>query len=151
MTDVAVDETVLAVGSLVESQARLKAVALEYGAGQRAIARADPERLQQIILNLLSNALKATDSGGRIVLSWETDERDVRIQVMDDGIGIPADKLEAIYDPFVQVDLSSERSRQGTGLGLSISRDLARGMGGDLSVRSVSGEGSTFTLALRGA
>lgn len=73
----------------------------------------------------------------------------VRIAVRDTGIGIPAGQIAAIFDPFVRIDTRFVREREGTGLGLSISRDLARGMGGDLSVESVEGEGSTFTVTLR--
>ena len=73
------------------------------------------------------------------------------LEVTDTGCGIPADKLEAIFDPFTQVNRRLTRPSEGTGLGLAISRDLARGMGGDLRVRSVEGEGSTFTLILRDA
>jgi signal transduction histidine kinase len=75
----------------------------------------------------------------------------VCLEVVDTGCGIPADKLEEIFDPFVQVHRQLTRLTEGTGLGLAISRDLARGMGGDLVARSVQGEGATFTLTLRGA
>ncbi len=72
----------------------------------------------------------------------------VAIHVHDTGVGIPADKLEAIFEPFVQVRADLTRPHEGTGLGLAISRDLARGMGGDLAVESEVGAGSTFTLVL---
>jgi signal transduction histidine kinase len=70
------------------------------------------------------------------------------VRVVDTGLGIPAEKLEAIFEPFVQVDQNLTREGQGTGLGLSISRDLARAMGGDISVESVLGAGAVFTLTL---
>jgi signal transduction histidine kinase/CheY-like chemotaxis protein len=116
---------------------------------------ADPEKLRQILLNLLSNAVKFTEPGGRV--SMDTPAREnpledmVLLRVSDTGIGVPADKLEAIFDPFVQAHRNLTRSTQGTGLGLAISRDLARGMGGDLHVRSVEGQGAAFTVALRHA
>ena len=81
-------------------------------------------------------------------MTCSADESTVRIHVRDSGIGIPADKLHVIFDPFVQVRGDLARRHEGTGLGLAISRDLARGMGGDLTVSSTNGEGSTFVLSL---
>jgi signal transduction histidine kinase len=101
-----------------------------------------------VVSNLLSNAIKFTPVGGHISLGCEDGEKSTFISVRDDGSGIPADKLEAIFEPFVQVSRDYASPIQGTGLGLSISRDLARRMGGDLTVTSTLGEGSTFTLVL---
>jgi signal transduction histidine kinase len=117
------------------------------------VVRADAEKLQQVLLNLLSNAVKFTHDGGRIAIEGDpADEAGkVSIRVIDTGRGIPADKLNTIFDPFIQVDASHSRESQGTGLGLTISRDLARGMGGDLQVRSELGVGSSFMLTLNGA
>ncbi|MES2523549.1 MAG: ATP-binding protein [Gemmatimonadota bacterium] len=115
------------------------------------LVRTDPEKLRQILINLLTNAIKFTDVGGRVTLSCHTDwdAGVVRVRVTDTGRGIPPDQLGRIFEPFVQVDRNSmSGSQQGVGLGLSISRDLARGMGGDLIVESTVGEGSTFTLVL---
>jgi len=109
---------------------------------------ADQEKLRQILVNLLSNAIRYTPEGGRIEVHCSTDATDLLIDVSDTGVGIPADKLEAIFEPFVQVDRAYNGQRQGTGLGLSISRDLARGMGGDLTVKSELGKGSVFTVRL---
>ena len=117
------------------------------------LASADREKLAQVLLNLCSNAAKFTPAGGRIevVVEDPTDARHVLVHVRDTGIGIPADKLEAIFEPFVQVRAHAVKA-EGTGLGLAISRDLARGMGGELTVASQEGQGSTFTLTLmRGA
>ncbi|MEO7964191.1 MAG: ATP-binding protein [Gemmatimonadaceae bacterium] len=110
---------------------------------------ADRDKVRQVVLNLLSNAVKFTSVGGTIALSASL-AADVRvaISVSDTGDGIPHDELERIFHPFVQVDLSLTRKHHGTGLGLAISRDLARGMGGDLTVESSVGGGSTFTLWL---
>ena len=89
------------------------------------------------------------------MVRWATSEegdaarrQSVRITVRDTGVGIAPDKLDAIFEPFVQVNTSLTRTTEGTGLGLAISRDLARGMGGDLKVHSVEGEGSAFTVTL---
>jgi PAS domain S-box-containing protein len=115
------------------------------------MVRADREKAQQIFINLLSNAVKFTPSHGRITIDAAAPaDRPffATVSVQDTGMGIPADKLEMIFDPFVQVDPSHTRTTEGSGLGLSISRDLARGMGGDLTVQSAVGEGSTFTLTL---
>ena len=112
---------------------------------------ADQDKLQQILINLLSNAVKFTPPGGQIALELlpEPDQRGMAvIRVSDTGMGIPADKLQAIFEPFVQVGRSLSTPGEGTGLGLAISRDLARGMGGDLTVESEEGKGSAFTLTL---
>jgi PAS domain S-box-containing protein len=110
--------------------------------------RADPEKLRQILINLLSNAIKFTDEEGAITLECASDRRSVRLSVKDTGVGIAADQQEKIFEPFVQVDRRLNRPMEGTGLGLAISRELARGMGGELTVESRLGEGSTFTLTL---
>ena len=113
--------------------------------------RADPEKLRQVLLNLLTNAIKFTDAGGHVALSCASDPASgvVRLRVSDTGRGIPVGQLERIFEPFVQVDRHRTReSQQGVGLGLAISRDLARGMDGDLTVASTPGVGSAFTLTL---
>jgi signal transduction histidine kinase len=115
------------------------------------VVRADREKLQQIVINLLTNAVKFTPKRGTITLSCGVEGELALVNVSDTGIGIPADRLDAIFDPFVQVDRSLNRVHDGIGLGLSISRDLATGMGGTLTVRSVPDKGSTFTLRLRRA
>ena len=111
-------------------------------------AYVDPERLQQILLNLLSNAAKFTPPGGKVRVECGATPDHMIVKVADTGIGIPADKLESIFEPFVQVDRGRWSGVIGTGLGLSISRDLARAMGGELAVRSTVDKGSTFRLQL---
>jgi PAS domain S-box-containing protein len=113
-------------------------------------AYVDPERLQQILLNLLSNAVKFTPPGGQILVECGATPDTMRVSVRDNGVGIPADKIEHIFEPFVQLDRGqgAAGANAGTGLGLSISRDLARAMGGDLTATSALNEGSTFTLTL---
>jgi PAS domain S-box-containing protein len=123
----------------------------------------DAERARQILLNLLANAVKFTDPGGRITVSAGTaltpsPEAQVEepgpwvyVRVEDTGRGIPPERLEAVFEPFVQADMNLTRQHGGTGLGLAISRRFARLMGGDLTVRSEVGAGSTFFLWLPAA
>ena len=114
-----------------------------------AMMWADPNRVRQILLNLVTNAIKyASSHGGQITLSFGNTSRDVEIHVVDTGPGIPHEKLNAIFDPFVQLASGLSDRRGGVGLGLAISRDLARGMNGDLTVESTLGVGSRFTLRL---
>lgn len=110
--------------------------------------RADAEKVQQILINLLSNALKFTAVEGTVDVAATSGDESVRIAVSDTGIGIPDTKREIIFEPFVQLSRDLTHNLDGTGLGLAISRDLARAMGGDLSVASAVGSGSVFTLAL---
>ena len=112
------------------------------------LVRADVDKLQQILINLLSNAIKYSGDGARIDVSCEVLDEHVQVHVKDTGIGIAADRIGTIFDPFIQVGRAFNRPHDGVGLGLSISRDLAEAMGGTLSVASVLGEGSTFTLSL---
>ena len=149
--NVTLADAVAAVSPMIDSQMRAKGLSYEERVDPNLVARADPDKLQQVLLNLLSNAVKFTAPGGRVVI--ETPERDVDadnviLRVCDTGIGIPRDKLSLIFDPFVQVHRRLTNSAEGSGLGLAISRDLARGMGGDLRVSSAEGEGSVFTLVL---
>jgi signal transduction histidine kinase len=107
----------------------------------------DRDKVKQIMLNLLSNAIKYTDEG-TITLSAKAADGRVQISVADSGLGIPGTELSKIFDEFHRVDVTSTRGRRGTGLGLTISRRLARALGGDVSVESRLGSGSTFTLDL---
>ncbi len=134
--------------ALVAPQVRAKGLTLRIGKCPPDLTvHADAEKFRQILVNLLSNAVKFTDSG-MIELRCEAEDRRVAVHVHDTGIGIPEEKLQAVFEPFVQVRADLTRTAEGTGLGLAISRDLARGMSGDLTVESVPGEGSTFTLHL---
>jgi signal transduction histidine kinase/CheY-like chemotaxis protein/CHASE3 domain sensor protein len=122
-------------------------LAMSTEVGMPDTVETDPTRLQQILKNLLSNALKFTERGGVSLVVGATDGR-IRFDVRDTGIGIAADQHEVIFEAFRQADGGSNRKFGGTGLGLSISRDLARLLGGDLHVESTPGRGSTFTLSL---
>lgn len=134
---------------LVRPQLREKNLSYEYRASdERVTARLDVEKFQQVMLNLLSNAIKYTEDGGSIILGWKPEGADILVSVRDSGRGIPAEKLDTIFEPFVQVEQLRTRVMGGAGLGLAISRDIAREMGGDISVESEPGEGSTFTLRL---
>ncbi|MEP6690982.1 MAG: ATP-binding protein [Gemmatimonadaceae bacterium] len=112
------------------------------------LVQGDAEKVRQILLNLLSNAIKFTARDGHVGVRCEASAATVSVHVTDSGTGIPSNKLAAIFEPFIQLDRSLSSSHEGTGLGLSISRDLARAMGGDLTVESAVGAGSTFTLSL---
>lgn len=129
------------------AEARLKYA--RDGCAPDLYLRASPDRLQQVLLNLLTNAIKFTPAGGRIAIECSTDERFTQIAVRDTGCGIPPDQLGRIFEPFVQVDRNRIDSRQrGVGLGLAISRELVLAMGGELSVKSEVGVGSVFTISL---
>jgi signal transduction histidine kinase len=106
---------------------------------------------EQIILNLLSNAVKFTPAGGHVWVGCSLADGIGRITVEDNGPGIPPEKHEAIFAPFVQLGRSLTSGHEGAGLGLAISRDLARAMGGDVVVESAVGKGARFTLTLPAA
>ena len=125
------------------------ALTVEMRRAVPASVRSDPARLRQIMLNLLSNAIKFTGAGGvRVVLDYESADAGGRytIAVHDSGIGVPADRIESLFDPFTQADASITRRFGGTGLGLTISRKFARALGGDIVATSRPGAGSVFTL-----
>jgi signal transduction histidine kinase len=152
ISEVPLHDAVEGLEPLVSSQ--LRARALRFApchCSGHLIARADREKVHQILLNLLSNAIKFTPEGGSIEVACLADGGRVGVRISDTGMGIPADKLEHIFAPFVQVNRGLSTAHQGTGLGLAISRDLARGMGGDLTVESSEGAGSAFTLVLPAA
>jgi PAS domain S-box-containing protein len=149
-------DVVAAAAPLVEPQRAAKRLALdvrlpEFAGRPPLYVLADRDKLQQVLLNLLSNAVKFTPADGRVTVELldEPNERGMAVlRLADTGRGIPEDKLEAIFEPFVQVGRSLSSPGEGTGLGLAISRDLARGMGGDIRAESQPGIGSTFTLTL---
>jgi len=147
-----VNEILHGMEGLIGSQLGAKQLRYEFRPGDaRIAAQADAAKVQQILLNLLANAIKFTPRGGAIRLECAADSEHVAIRVVDSGIGIPADKLEAVFEPFVQIREKNYASSNGTGLGLAISRRLAIAMGGSLTATSTLGKGSIFTLRLQKA
>ena len=156
MAAVRVGSTMDAAGSLILPQADARGISLtvEQCDDQLAV-HADAGKLCQVLVNLLANAVKFTEPGGAVTMSAKVTAMpttgavpSVAISVTDTGCGISADDLKRVFDPFVQVGPRSKAHDAGVGLGLAISRDLARGMGGSLTVESTPGVGTTFTLTL---
>jgi signal transduction histidine kinase len=138
------------IDALVDPQVKAKRLAYSRVCDPELHVLADRAKLEQILVNLLGNAIKYTADGGRIWMECTVADRWVSVAVRDTGRGISEDELDVIFDPFVQGGPPSARGdgQQGVGLGLSISRELARAMNGDLTVVSGVGDGSTFTLRL---
>jgi signal transduction histidine kinase len=145
---VRVNDAILEAETILTPQLKARQLRFSCECGTDVVAWADAEKVQQILLNLLANAVKFTPDRGSISCSCASFDEHVEIRVQDTGVGIPADRRDVIFDPFVQLGRSLASPQEGSGLGLSISRDLARAMNGDLSVRSEPGQGSIFTLSL---
>lgn len=149
IVDVPLRALIADLDAVVSSLARAKALTYHCEAPAGSVyARTDPDKLRQIMINLVSNAMKFTPAGGRIKVSCTLKEKSISIHVEDNGPGIPDDKREIVFEPFVQLDRGLTRTNDGTGLGLAISRGLARGMGGDIELRSDVGVGSIFTVII---
>jgi PAS domain S-box-containing protein len=150
--DVRLDLALCDLEDVVGPHLAAKQLAYDNGrAREPLVVRADGEKLRIVLQNLLTNAIKFTAPGGRITVACEEDAAAglVRVRVSDTGRGIPGDKLDDVFQPFVQVDRHlTHQSQQGVGLGLAISRELARRMGGELSAESEVGVGSTFTFTV---
>ena len=150
LISIAVNPVLGEVEGLCVLQAKANGLTLKVAGCEREIfATADAERFQQILLNLITNAIKFTPKGGSINVTCDDDAGAVRVRVNDSGVGVRLLDIERVFEPFVQIDrhLTTE-TQQGVGLGLSISRELARAMNGDLTLESTEGVGSTFTLTL---
>jgi PAS domain S-box-containing protein len=143
------ERVIQAVLPMVEPQAAQRGIDMRVEETPNYHAMGDPSKVEQVLLNLLSNAIKFTDRGGSIMIEQFVLDDSAGIRVTDTGIGIPEDKLRAIFEPFVQVGRTLTTPHEGTGLGLAISRDLARAMNGDITVRSVLDQGSVFELSLK--
>jgi signal transduction histidine kinase len=128
-----------------------KDVALTLSCAERAHAWGDPSRVKQIVINLLSNAVKFTPPGGSVSVTADGDVREVRIAVRDTGIGIKPEDQAVIFDEFRQVDAARTRQYEGTGLGLALVKRMVELQGGNVSLESVPGEGSCFTVTLPAA
>jgi PAS domain S-box-containing protein len=149
VTNISVNEVLAVLDALTEPQVAAKHISYEQARCEPTLTVwADREKTHQILINLVSNAVKFTKPSGRITVDCEVAGDTVLFHVADTGEGIPANKLASIFEPFVQVKTGFTREHEGVGLGLAISRDLARMMHGDLSVKSTVGEGSCFTLTL---
>ena len=149
MAEIPVEETLRGAEALVAPQFAKKGVRYNHRNGDPAVSIfADREKVQQIIVNLLANAVKFTNPGGAVDLEWRLEDKSLLVRVRDTGSGVPDEKLEQIFEPFVQLRSPGSVPTGGTGLGLAISRDLARAMGGDVTATSTVGVGSVFTLAL---
>jgi PAS domain S-box-containing protein len=149
MTDVAIADVVATAGEMAIALAAARRISFAATEVEPLLtAYADRAKLDQILINLVSNAVKFTGPGGRISIAARREAGRIVIEVNDTGIGIAQEMLETIFEPFVQVGRSLTNPGEGTGLGLAISRDLARAMGGDLLARSRIGAGSTFTVLL---
>jgi PAS domain S-box-containing protein len=149
MAEIPVEETLRVAQGLVAPQLAKKGIAYTHRRGDPSVTVfADREKVQQIVVNLLANAMKFTLPGGSVGLEWSVENETLLVRVRDTGLGIPGDMTEQIFEPFVQIRAPGSTPTGGTGLGLPISRDLARAMGGDIRVSSVVGIGSVFTLLL---
>ena len=148
ISDVVLADVVAASARLVASQLAEKGIELRVDVPRQLVVRADPDKLRQVIGLLVGNAATFTPPGGQVQMHASRTDRAAELEISDTGIGIPSDKLEAIFQPFVQVDSAYTRSADGAGLGLAIGRGLARGMGGDITVHSTLGHGSTFTCRI---
>jgi PAS domain S-box-containing protein len=128
--------------------AEKKGLHLATRTSPRLVVLADRRRLHQVLLNLISNAVKFTPAGGSIKIDLARTGPDARVTVTDTGIGIPQSEQVRIFDEFTQADGPASQSEQGTGLGLALTRELLRLMGGSIGVTSEAGQGSTFAFTL---
>ena len=133
--------------AIVEPLASAKGLSFRSSFSGRTMVESDPGKLRQILVNLLSNAVKFTERG-EVALTVSGDEHHVVCEVRDTGIGIDPEHLQRIFEPFWQVERAATRRAGGTGLGLGVSQRLARLLGGDITVESEPGRGSTFRVVL---
>ena len=137
-----------AVTAMVGPQATTKGITIVRPPCGDVVAIGDRLKIEQVVLNLLSNAVKFTPPGGKITVDCRFKDGKATLSVADTGPGIPLDRVDDIFEPFVQLGRSLSSGHEGAGLGLAISRDLARNMNGDITVETGAGRGATFTLSL---
>jgi signal transduction histidine kinase len=147
----AADDLLASLEALLAPQAEAKNISLATHCDAGLYLVGDEERVRQILLNLAGNAVKFTPPDGEVMLRCERKGAWIEISVIDNGPGIPPEKHQSIFDPFVQVDRRLSNPGEGVGLGLAISQDLAAAMSGAITVASEPGRGSTFTLRLPAA
>ncbi|MBC7673864.1 MAG: GAF domain-containing sensor histidine kinase [Polaromonas sp.] len=149
LTEVSVESVLREVQSLVRPQLDVKGLEFIYrNSDPSALVLADEGKLKRIVLNLMTNAIKFTPRPGQVSLAWREEGSRIVIAVQDTGVGIAADRIGTIFDPFVQIPGQKAMNPDGVGLGLSIGSRLARAMGGSLTATSAPGEGTLFELAL---
>jgi signal transduction histidine kinase len=144
-------DVLLEVQRIIDPLAEEKGITCRFAQSQEpaeVTLYADHEKLRQILVNLLGNAIKFTPEGGKVEVTQQLTGTHVEIRVSDNGVGIAPEDRERIFEPFVQVDGRNTGAHEGTGLGLAISRELVVGMGGGLTVESELGRGSNFILTL---
>jgi PAS domain S-box-containing protein len=149
LADAPLDDLLASLETMIAPQVAAKGLRYRQSECGNVRMRADAEKLQQVLLNLLTNAIKFTNAGGEIELSCSSDAEWIELSVRDTGRGIDPEHIERVFEPFVQLDRHlTQSSQQGVGLGLAISRDLMRAMGGELTATSAPGVGSTFTARI---
>ena len=137
----------------VRANAKNLSLEIEYDGTIPEYIQSDPTRLRQILINLVGNSIKFTEIGKIRLVTRLLDDKDgpskIQFEIIDSGIGMTSDQIARLFEPFSQVDASTTRARGGSGLGLAISKRLAEHLGGDITVNSTFGEGSTFTVTIR--
>ncbi len=149
LSDVSVESVLNGLEELIRPQLDEKQLTYVFAGGSLSTRMlADSEKVVRILTNLLTNAIKFTEPGGTITLGWVPGGEFVCITVTDSGIGIPADQIESVFEPFVQVPGQKKMNPQGVGLGLAIGRKLARLMGGELTASAAPLKGTTFSMTM---
>ncbi len=149
LSEVSVESVLAGLEELIRPQLDEKQLTYVFEGGNRSTKMlADSEKVVRILTNLLTNAMKFTEPGGTITLGWVPSDEFVNITVTDSGIGIPPDRIESVFEPFVQVPGQKKMNPQGIGFGLAIGRKLARLMGGELTASAAPVKGTTFSVTL---